>query len=81
MDAAPHLCHRLPLGHGAASSRGRTVRAAVTVGQGLETQDGSSRLKKARLRLAEAQGIIPAGASDRYESLGGLKVSGRGLVL
>lgn len=60
--------------------------AAVTVGQGFgsdaadaaaavgDETSASTRLKKARLRLAEAQGIIPAGASDRYESLGGIKV-------
>jgi hypothetical protein len=62
------------------------VYAAVTVGQGFgsdaadaaaavgDETSASTRLKKARLRLAEAQGIIPAGASDRYESLGGIKV-------
>lgn len=31
------------------------------------------RLQRARLRLAEAQGIIPAGSSDRYQTPGGLQ--------
>lgn len=31
----------------------------------------STRLQKARLRLAEAQGIIPAGSSERYQTPGG----------
>jgi hypothetical protein len=56
------------------------VRAAISVGTGMdgaEMEDSlarSKRLKKARLRLAEAQGIIPAGSSERYQSTGGLKV-------
>jgi hypothetical protein len=50
------------------------LRAALTVGAGDEETPGSVRLKKARLRLAEAQGIIPAGSSERYQTSTGLKV-------
>jgi hypothetical protein len=66
-------------------ARGRGFHAALSLGngdaasgmQGQGAQDGSAvspRLQKARLRLAEAQGIIPAGSSDRYQSPGGIKV-------
>ncbi len=62
-----------------ARSKGE-LRAALTLGSdnagGGEEGAGamSKRLQKARLRLAEAQGIIPAGSSDRYQSPGGVQV-------
>ncbi|KAM3574399.1 hypothetical protein VYU27_003692 [Nannochloropsis oceanica] len=42
-------------------------------GGGGEQDTTSMRLQRARLRLAEAQGIIPAGSSDRYQTPGGLQ--------
>lgn len=88
-DAAAWAFHPAPRTETAfrLPARGRTLRAALTLGgngepvggiQGQGGQGGSSevspRLQKARLRLAEAQGIIPAGSSDRYQSPGGIKV-------
>jgi hypothetical protein len=40
-------------------------RYAATIAE----DDGSVRLQKARLRLAEAQGIIPIGASENPEGI------------
>ena len=79
LRASSPAAFRLP------ARRGRTLRAALTLGGNGEAgqggQDGSSmvsaRLQKARLRLAEAQGIIPAGSSDRYQSPGGIQVRDR----
>lgn len=49
------------------------ARAALSLEGSSEDASASARLQKARLRLAEAQGIIPAGSSDRYQTPGGLK--------
>lgn len=42
-----------------------------TFGGSEQDMSASTRLQKARLRLAEAQGIIPAGSSERYQTPGG----------
>ncbi|KAJ1434171.1 hypothetical protein B484DRAFT_245 [Ochromonadaceae sp. CCMP2298] len=63
----PHHTHSYGIG---GPTHTYTPTALLSTTGTLFQDNDSDRLKKARLRLAEAQGIIPIGASETANSLG-----------